>query len=73
MLLVGLLLSRVGAHFAAAEPAPTVLYNKTVVLAWTENRSQRSETGIIKHSTTVSDFRVSPACSIKEGNLIANK
>ena len=42
---------------AAADPAPAALHNKTVVLTWTENRSQQADSGEVKRSTTTSDFR----------------
>jgi hypothetical protein len=56
--LSGLLFVSAGADAAAAGSAPAALHNKTVVLAWTENRSQKADSGEIKHSTTASDFRV---------------
>ena len=43
---------------AASQSAPTALHNKTVVLTWIENRTQKSEFGEVKRSTTASDFRV---------------
>jgi len=43
---------------AAADPAPAALYNKSILLAWTEHRVQRSDGGAIKKSTTNSDFAI---------------
>src|ERR1041384_2440332 len=43
---------------AASQFAPSALHNKTVVLTWIENRTQKSEFGEIKRSTTASEFRV---------------
>jgi hypothetical protein len=58
-LLTGVLLFELGGSVApAAEAAPVTLYNKTVVLTWIENRSQKSDMGEVKNSTTASDFRL---------------
>jgi hypothetical protein len=54
--LSGLLLDPAGP--AAAEPAPAALHNKTIVLTWTEKRSQKADSGEVKHPTVASDFRV---------------
>ncbi len=43
---------------ALAGPAPAALYGKTVVLAWTEHRSQRTDAGQVSNSTTRSSFLV---------------
>jgi hypothetical protein len=43
---------------AAADTAPAALHNKTVVLTWTEKRSQKADSGELKHPTTTSDFRI---------------
>jgi hypothetical protein len=56
--LSGLLFAFAGAGTAGAGSAPPALYNRTVVLSWTENRSQKADSGEIKHSTTASDFRI---------------
>lgn len=53
-----LLLAVCSCVVAAADPIPGALFGKTIVLSWTENRSQRAETGEIRNSTTASDFRV---------------
>jgi hypothetical protein len=37
----------------AADPAPAALYNKSIVLAWTENWSQKADSGEVKHSATM--------------------
>jgi len=42
----------------AAADAPTALYNKTVVLTWTEHRVQRADSGEVHESTTVSNFAI---------------
>jgi hypothetical protein len=56
--LLGLLLALSSSVVFAADSAPSALFGKTVVLSWTENRTQRSDAGAIKNSTTASDFRV---------------
>jgi hypothetical protein len=43
---------------AVAGSVPTSLYNKTVLLRWTEHRSERSDTGEINNSTPRSDFSI---------------
>ena len=58
LLLSGILVELSVAATAAADSTPTVLHNKTIVLTWVENRSQKSEMGEVKRSTTASDFRV---------------
>jgi hypothetical protein len=51
-----LLAALVGTVRAVADPAPTALYNKSILLAWTEHRVQKSDSGTIKKSATNSDF-----------------
>jgi hypothetical protein len=44
---------------AASDEAPTALYGKTVILAWSENRTTRKvDNGEIRQARVVSDFRV---------------
>jgi hypothetical protein len=57
-LVLGLLLAFSESAAFATDSAPSTLFGKTVVLSWTENRTQRSDAGDVKKSTTVSDFRV---------------
>jgi hypothetical protein len=56
LLLIGLFVGLV--RSALADPAPSGLYNKTVVLTWTEIRVQLSEEGEIRKTTTHSEFTI---------------
>src|ERR1700741_4075857 len=40
------------------QTAPNALYNKTVVLTWTEHRVQKADSGEVRESTTESRFAI---------------